>query len=231
MNTDTLDDEMKGIFDRADELTQNLAQEYQECAQARKVSERAKNLFHEVLVKVRSALEFAMNRIYNEHTTLKDEKKATTERYVGFPICEKEGKFNKKLKDIGLSHLATANPGLYEKLLKPQPFKTGKQTLLILRDLSNLGKHVKLARQDCKVQNAKKITRANGVVNIFTKGCCYFDKYGKPVEPAADSEVEEIKLATFSLSHRSGTLWEPYFLCQTFCLDTPRYIKSLLPLI
>ena len=58
----TLDAEMQGIFDRADELTQDLMREYKACAEAEKehVPERARNLFHEVLVKLR-----AMERKYN----------------------------------------------------------------------------------------------------------------------------------------------------------------------
>ena len=231
MNTDTLDDEMRGIFDRADELLQDLAQEYQACAQVSKVSERVKNLFHEVLVKVRSALDFAMNRIYSKHSTLRGKAKIKRGRNVGFPIYEDKDKFDNKLESLGLSHLETDNPGLYGKLLKSQPFETGTQKLMNFRDLSNLGKHVKFARQDCKVQNAKKITATNGAFAIFSVGSGCFDKQGKPVGPAADSKVEEVELATFTLSHKSGRVWEPCFFCQEFCLSTRRYIESLLPLI
>jgi len=231
MNPDTLDDEMKGIFDRADELTQNLAQEYQACAQQTEVSERAKNLFHEVLIKLRSALDFAMNRIYCKYTTLQGKNKTKQEHSAGFPIFENRKDFAKKLKGLGLSHLETDNPDLYGKLLKPQPFETGTQKLIEFRNLSNLGKHVKLARQDCKVQNAKKITAPNGVVTISTGASGCFDKQGKPVDPGPDYKVEEINLATFSLSHQSKELWEPWFFCRELCLDTRRYIESLLLLI
>ena len=69
-----MDLEMQGILDRADELTKDLVQEYGACVQRGEVSERAKNLFHEVTIKIRSALDFVMNRIFKEYTNLKDGK-------------------------------------------------------------------------------------------------------------------------------------------------------------
>ena len=82
MRDDSVDPEMQGILDRTAELMRDLANEYDACGQRGKVSERAKNLFHEVLVKIRSSLDFTMNRIFNSHTQFTGTKKARAERRV-----------------------------------------------------------------------------------------------------------------------------------------------------
>ncbi len=223
-----LDDEISGIFDRADELTRDLVQEYELCVQAAKVSERAKNIFHEVLVKLRSVLDFAMHRLYDKHTALQGKQKIKGERQAGFPICDNEVDFHMKLKKLGLSCLQVGKPSLYKKLRQPQPFTTGKRDMRLLRDWSNLGKHVKLAMQNCKHQAARKITAPNGTFAILSEGAGVFDKDGKPVNPEPDCKVQEIITAMFSVNNEVNM---PDVFCLYLCQSSRRYMESLLPLI
>ena len=228
MKPANLDDEMRGIFDRADELTGELIREYEVCAQMGEVSERAKNLFHEVLIKIRSALDFAMRRIFDKHTTHQGKEKDKIGRQAGFPICDNKNEFCKKLKKLGLSHLEENNPDLYKKLLQAQPFKTGKREPRFLRELSNLGKHVELAAQHCNLQDAEKITRPNGTIAVFSKGSGFVDRDGKPVDPGPDCEIQNIICANFSVSNKVSM---PDILCRVLCQDTRRYVAGLLLLI
>lgn len=50
-----MDSELQGILDRADELTEEFRKEFERCIENMSVTERAKNLFHEVLIKTRAA--------------------------------------------------------------------------------------------------------------------------------------------------------------------------------
>lgn len=229
MKPTNLDAEMKGVFDRADELAKELEAEYMASAECAVVTERAKNLFHEVLVKIRSSLDFVMYRIYRKYSSYQGEKKVKKERHAGFPICDKETVFNKKLKDLGLSHLETETPELYAKLRQPQPFMTKSKTLLILRDLSNLGKHVKLAKHDVKLQPAKKATGPYGVM-VMSEGAV-FKNGGKPVDNSPDWEVQNIIWQTISVYNESDEISTPDIFCRALCQDNRNYVESLLPLI
>jgi len=51
-----LSSQVESMLDRADELLRELKDEYDGCLQAHSVTERAKNLTHEVLEKLRNAL-------------------------------------------------------------------------------------------------------------------------------------------------------------------------------
>ena len=231
MNSSPMDDEMKGLFDRADELAAELAREYQSCAECGTVSERSKNLFHDILVKLRSALDFAMFRIYAKHSQLEGHDKAEGERRAGFPICDQEKKFRHKLRSLGLLYLETANPPLYKKLREPQPFATNSRTLLVFRDLSNLGKHKMFAVQQCKRRPARRFTAPDGRVAIVTEGVSFSD--GKSVEPWPNCAVENVTWATFEAYEESGDVIfpGPDSLCLGLRLSTRQYIQELVKVI
>ena len=225
-----MDPEMQGIFDRADELTRELAREYETCAQLGEVSERARNLFHEALLKVRSALDFAMNRVFDKHTTLSDEQKTKTAKRVYFPIFEQLEQFNGKLEQYGLSHLEQSKPDLYRKIQQPQPFATKRDDLLLLKKLSDLGKHVHLAVQKCQRQKGKQVTKPDGAVMMFTEGVT-FHHNGKQIDPSAYGEVQDIMLATFDVQHGYKVISEPQFICMGYCMSYRRYVDELLALL
>jgi len=231
MNSSPMDDEMKGLLDRADELAAELAKEYHSCAQCGTVTERAKNLFHDMLVKFRSALDFAMFRIYAKHSQLEGHDKAEGERRAGFPICDQEKKFRDKLKSLGLLYLETANPALYKKLRQPQPFATNSRTLLIFRHLSNLGKHKMLAVQHCKRRPARRFTAPDGRVAIVTEGVSF--NHGKSLEPWPNCVVENVIWATFEAYEESGDAIfpKPDSLCVDLRLSMREYIQQLIALI
>lgn len=227
----TMDREMSGMFERAVELARDLLAEYDACAQAGQVSERAKNLFHEIMVKLRSALDITMNRLFVKSTSLAGSKRANAGRSVYFPICRDETEFNEKLRGWGLQHLQQIDPALYDKLRQSQPFASNRQDLLWLRDFSNQGKHVSLARQDCEVKPAKRVTMPNGAVLIFTDGVAFKRSDGTTIEQSQLGDVEDVTMANFEVSGRQSKMWDPGVKCLSYCQDCRRYIEKLLLLI
>jgi len=225
-----MDPEMLGVFDRADELARDLVEEYGACAQTGQVSERAKNLFHEVLVKIRSALDIAMNRLFDKLTSVADSKRAKRKRGVSFPICESETKFDEALERWGLQHLQQVEPALYGKLRQPQPFSTKRQDLLWVRELSNLGKHVGLALQDCQRKGAKCLTMPNGAVVCFTEGVTFNAPDGTPIDPSQLGPVEHTTMASIEVRHGDIKVWEPAIMCRCYCQDFRSYVEELLRL-
>ena len=231
MNSSPLDDEMKGILDRADELAKELEIEYTASAQCAVVTERAKNLFHEVLVKIRSSLDFVMCRIYRKYSTLQGKEKAKWERGAAFPICDKADAFGEKLARLGLSRLETEQPELYAKVRQCQPFMTKNKTLLLLRELSNLGKHVRLAKQVLELRPAKRFTGPNGQIAIATEGTVFND--GKSVGPWPDCSVEDITWATIQAYTEDGSrvFPEPVWLCLDLRVSFRSYIQEIILLV
>ena len=218
---------MQGIFGRADEVTRDLISELETCAQKGEVSERAKNLFHEVLVKIRSSLDFAMHRIFDRHTSLASKENVK----VYFPIVVAADTFDDKLKRLGLSCLKDSRPELYQKILQAQPFSTKRRDLLWLRELSDRGKHVELAPWDCLRQKAKEVTRPDGFKVVFTEGVEFLGPDGSPVDPTSGCDVEDIIWATFNVYRSSGKITMPESMCRILCQDTRRYVGHLLDLI
>lgn len=235
-NSLPLDDEMKGILARADELARELDTEYKVSAGLGVVTERARNLFHEVLVKLRSSLDFVMCRIYNKHSSLQGVERAKGERRAGLPICDAEDVFNRKLKSLGLSHLAEGKSDLYAKLRQSQPFLTKKATtknnsLVFIRELSNLGKHVRMAKQDVRLRPARRFTGPDGQVAIATEGVVFND--GKSDGPWSNCTIENVTWATFVAYTDSGEpiFPEPVFLCLELRLWVRSYVQEIVALI
>jgi len=223
---------MQGIFDRADELTQELIREYDACAQQGMVSERAKNLFHEVMVKIMSSLDFAMNRIFDKYTSHADEKKTRIGKNVYFTIFDDESEFKEKIDKYGLSPLAQSNPKLYAKLWQSQPFSTGRKDFLWLKELSNLGKHVRLARHECQLQEGKQVTLSDGSMHVYVgKGTNRYDRNGNLVDPSTYGIVQDILWPNIEVYCKSGTITMPHLWCLSLCKVIRCYIEEVLPLI
>jgi hypothetical protein len=195
------------------------------------VTERAKNLFHEVLIKLRSSLDFVMCRIYRMFSTLQGEKKAKGERQVVFPFCDKETEFRRKLKSVGLSCLETQNPALYALLRQSQPFRNKNRVWLAFREFSNLGKHVKLAKQVVKLRPAKRFTGPDGQVAIVTEGT--ISNHGKSDGPWPNCRGVDITWATIEVYMEDGedVFPGPLLFCLDLRLSLRSYVQEILALL
>ena len=219
---------MSGVFARVHELTDDLRREYLRCVGEAEVSERAKNLFHEVLVKMRSALDMTMNRIWNKYAPEfpSADERANIKRKVQFPICESTKDYRKKMKEMRLD-LEEADPALDALLLRAQPISTGRTNLLALRELSNLGKHVRLATQTRTSRPASRGHRTDGaVITVCPPVASDRDLESRMGGGVDLSSVETVNYVEFSVD--DPRVIDPFFYCAALETGLQPYVRDLL---
>lgn len=140
--------QLESMLDRADELLGELEDEYKKCLQTQNVTERAENLTHEVLEKLRSVLDHTMRRAWDKyiepHLSEQDKKRAL----VYFPIVGKLNDFRSTLGKGRMANLDKVHKILYDFVLKQQPFSSDENRWLkLLAEIAAEGKHVRLAPQ------------------------------------------------------------------------------------
>jgi hypothetical protein len=223
-----MDAEMDGVVARIQEFINDLSAEYQKHIDNPEVTERAKNLFHEVLVKMRSALDMTMYRIWKKYAPPypTPEKMMKAAKGVYFPICDTSGEFNYKLKDI-CPDLETRNPSLHALLLQSQPFSTGRPAMSELRDLSNLGKHVRLAQQTRKSRPATRARRTDGSTIIIAPPLVTESDMRERMGGEIDlSTIETVNWIEFSVDGHD--LSEPTIFCLSLFTGLQTYLTKLL---
>lgn len=229
-----MDTELSSVLDRADELMQDLLQEYDKCVGTQSVTFRAQNLFHEVLLKLRSALDMTMVRIWEMHVDpeLDHAKRRKVAKHVDFPICETLEQFNQELSEFHIRHIEQDEKELYELILKAQPFSTKRADLARLKDWSNLGKHVRLVRQECDARPATRVTTPQGTI-IHSDGVTFHGPHimGLPVDPAtrqlvsaANAQIKQVTYVSFTVEE-SGT--DPVIFCKFLCQSTRKFLEIL----
>ena len=230
-----MDAELEGVFDRADELVRELQEEYQRCLATQRVSERAKNLFHEVLIKIRSALDMTMFRVWKKYgePNLSEAKRRGAEKRIYFPISDDQTAFRKWARERGLSSLPQANKRLYEAIERAQPWSTKRPDLRHLRDLANLAKHVRLVPQVTERRPAKMAAGPQGTV-VFTEGVEFHAEriVGAPVNPEThqpmpteDVNVRDVTWVSFVVE--GYDVVDPTAFCMCLCQDTRRFVARL----
>lgn len=230
-----MDAELEGVFDRADELLSELQEEYQRCVAIQRVSERAKNLFHEVLIKIRSALDMTMFRVWEKYgePNLSEAKRRHAEKRSYFPIFDNQRAFLRCVRELGLSSLPQTNKRLYEAIERAQPWSTKRPDLRHLRELANLAKHVRLVPQLAKGRPARMAAGPQGTV-VFTGGVEFHAEQimGAPVNPEThhpmpteDVNVRDVTWVSFVVEGHD--IVDPVVLCMCLCQDTRSFVDRL----
>lgn len=230
-----MDAELRSVLDRADELLQDLLQEYDKCVGTQNVTFRAQNLFHEVLLKLRSALDMTMMRIWEMHVDprLDHARRRKVAKKVYFPICEKLEQFNNALSELHIRHIEQDEKELYDLILKAQPFSTKRSDLANLKDWSNLGKHIRLVRHECDARPATRVTTHQGTM-IYTHGVTFHGQHimGAPIDPATDRivparnvQIEDITYVSFAVEDSETN---PIIFCDFLCQRTRKFLEILL---
>jgi len=183
-----MDAELKSILDRADELLKDLEGEYKDCLQAHTVTERAKNITHEVLEKLRSALDQTMMKAWEEYVSpnLSDQQRKRARVY--FPIVGDLNSFRSTLGRGFMADLDMTHKNLYDFLLNRQPFSSKEnQWLHILTKIAGEGKHVRLAPQKRIETRRIKVSGAGGGSVSWDPSSVKFGSgvrtMGAPVDP------------------------------------------------
>lgn len=178
---------LESILDRADELLHELEAEYDRCLRSKKVTERAKNMSHEVIEKLRNALDQALNMFWERHVAPRLSERQIEKARVYFPIANDLQSFHSILGRGFMQDLAQENEKLYSFLLVQQPFSSeGNEWLNLLAKIA-ARKHVRLLPQQ-SVETARiTVSRPNGGSVSWNPNSVRFGKgvsiVGAPIDP------------------------------------------------
>jgi len=140
--------QVDSMLDRADELLKELKDEYDSCLQAHSVTERAKNLTHEVLEKLRNALDHTVRIAWDKYIALNLSEQDKKRARVYFPIVDNLNALHSTLGRGCMANLSEVHKNLYDFLLKKQPFSSEENRWLeLLSEIAPEGKHVRLTPQ------------------------------------------------------------------------------------
>ena len=221
------DPEIQGILDRIAELIRELSKEYEAHLSDLIVTERAKNLYGEALIKVRAALDMVFLRVWRKHTSAV--KKPSTQRQVKFPIAENPAKFDEYMISIGLEPNKLP-PELAKLIRQAQPF-SGATAISKFRDAANAAKHVELPRHIMKAMTARRFKLPNGAELTMTDGCRVNGPvfHGAPVDQSTglpDLPGEDIELV--SLVPLGSESHDPIGNCLSLQTALRRYVPKLI---
>jgi len=194
MEKERVKSDIKSILDRADELLKDLEEEYNGCLQAHNVTKRAENITHEILEKLRSALDQTMFQAWEEYVShnLSDRQKKSARVY--FPIANDENSFRSILGRGFMTDLDRIHKNLYNFLLKRQPFTSeDNQWLDLLSKIAAEGKHIRLTPQKRTETRRIEVSRAGGGSVSWDPSSVRFGSgvsiLGAPVDPKTQKPV------------------------------------------
>ncbi|MCD4784102.1 MAG: hypothetical protein K8T10_09800 [Candidatus Eremiobacteraeota bacterium] len=156
--------EIAGMFDRAEELIRELEDEYTRCKKERDITEKLKNITHELIEKLRHILDHATRVAWEKYIAPKLNKEEKGKARVYFPITNKTEGFKSILGRAKMQNLEKVNKVFYDFLLKQQLFSSSKNKWLIqLANLAAEGKHVEFVPQRIKKHHLKTLTTPEGI--------------------------------------------------------------------
>jgi hypothetical protein len=160
-----MDVALESLLDRADELFKDLEKEYEKCLHSQEVTERAKNITHEVLEKLRNALDQTMWKAWDKYIAPNISSLERGRARVYFPIAGDLHSFRSTFGRGYLQSLEQHNKELYDFLLKRQPFYSRENHWLDFLATIAAKKHVGLAPQKRSESRRTKVSR-NGVGSV-----------------------------------------------------------------
>ncbi len=231
--------QLESMLDRADELLRELKDEYDGCLQAHNVTERAKNLTHEVLEKLKNALDHTMRIGWEKYIapTLPEQDKKRARVY--FPIVNNLNAFRSLLGRGCMANLDNVNKNLYDFLLKKQPFLSNENRWLkLLSEITAEGKHTKLTSQKPAETHRIKVSGGGGSVSWDSSSVKFgagVSVLGAPINPSTQriiptpgvTEQEEIWVSFISEDYKVNVLG----FCKEASQKTRALIKEMLNLI
>jgi hypothetical protein len=179
--------ELESMLDRADELLKDLEDEYRKCLESQNVTERARNLTHEVLDKLRSVLDHAMARAWRKYVAPNLVEKDRQRARVYFPITSDLASLRSTLGRGYMSDLDKVHKKLYDFLLEKQPFSAQENRWLdLLTKIAGEGKHVQLTPQKRSETRRIRVSGHGGEVSWDTSSVKFgggVSVLGAPIDP------------------------------------------------
>lgn len=232
--------ELKSILDRADELLKDLEGEYTRCLHSHKVTERAKNITHEILEKLRNALDQTMRKAWEKYISpaISDQERKRARVY--FPITSDLNSFRSVLGRALMQNLNQSHKKMYEFLLNRQPFSSGEnQWLDLLTKIAAEGKHIRLTPQKRTEAHRIKVSGPGGGSVSWDPSCVKFGSgvriVGAPVDPEtqriipAPSVTEQVEIWVSFIFEGYGV--NALSFCKEACQKTRTLIEDTINLI
>jgi hypothetical protein len=235
-----MDVALESLLDRADELLKDLEKEYEKCLHSKEVSERAKNITHEVLEKLRNALDQTMWKAWDKYISPNISDKDRERTLVYFPITDDLNSFH-SARGRGLwQNLEKRNKQLYDFLLNIQPFYSDENKwLCLLREIAAKGKHVRLAPQKRKESRRITVSRNNvGSVSWDQSSIRYapgVSILGAPIDPKTQRTIptpgvtEQVEIWVYFTFE--GYNVNAFRFCEDACQKTRKLIEDMVKLI
>lgn len=188
-----MDSELESMLDRADELLGDLEDEYNNCLKSQNITKRAQNLTHEVVEKLRHALDHAMGGAWDEYVSPHLSEKDRNSARVYFPIVNDLQHFRSTLGRGSMKDLDEVQKNLYDFVLKKQPFSAQEnQWLDLLNKIAAEGKHVTLTPQKRIETRRISVSGRGGKVSWDESSVKFGDGVsilGAPIDPSTQRIV------------------------------------------
>ena len=222
-------------LDRADEVYQELMEEYDRSLREQHVSDRAIQLTHEVCERTRSALDRTVRRYWDIHVapslTEEDSKKAK----VYFPITESQEAFDSMMGKSRWKALRTDNQPIYDYLLSLQPFvdRKANKWLPLIDRLAVHSKHIDLVPQTRTEQRRVTVRGRGGSVSYgpgvtFGPGVQIMGAAVNPatqrIEPTPDVTEAVVNWISFVID---GTGTNAAGFCKKACEKTREVVTEM----
>lgn len=144
--------EIDGMLKRSEELLLDLSNEYHKCISEDKITERLKNITHEIIEKDRHILDKIMRIIWNIYYFPSLSNTDQQEKHnIYFPITSSDSHFSAKMSNNNMADLEIKNKALYDYLISIQPYKHRRnEWLRQLTKIAGEGKHEQYKDQQRK---------------------------------------------------------------------------------
>jgi len=235
-----MDAELRSMLDRADELLVVLEEECSRCLGTQQVSDRARNLTHEILEKLRSSFDQAMRRAWEKSVSPYLSQTDGERARIYFPISADLHSFMSTLGRGCMTQLATSSPQLHQFLLSKQPFTSqDNHWLRILSELAAEGKHVRLAPQKRVETSRIAVTRAKWGTVSWDPSAVKFGPGVSILEAPVDPQTQCI-VPTPGVSERlearvafviDGLEVNALGFCRDACVRTRQLIEEMADLV
>ena len=191
-----MDKELESMFTRAEKLLVELEGKYNSCLHAKNVTEEAKHLTHEVLEKLKNALNHTMAKVWKKIIAPDLSDKDKKERDISFPTSNSLQSFRSTLGRAKMTGSDKTHKNLYDFLLSKQPFSSSdNQWLGLLSKISGEGKHIRLIPQK-RFENRRITVTKPGVGTVsWDPSCVKYGREGKVkiLDAEVDPETQRIK--------------------------------------
>lgn len=226
---------IKAALDRAEQILAELEKEYTAALHAQTISAATKQLSHDLLEKLKSALDRTARRYFEKHVAQVLDKADAAAAAVYFPVSDDEHSFDSTMGRWRWKSVKADHKDLQDFLRQLQPYQSSTNGWLSqLNNLVNEGKHIDLSPQTRVERRQITVSRPGGGSVSWGPGVTFgsgVSVMGVPIDPRTQRVVpnnvvnEEITIwvdFTFSKYGNSALGF-----CRQALADTKRIVQSM----